>query len=205
MTDTTSGEVRRLEELWSGRHGDEYIDRNWNEYSARGPWWQRTLELTRPRRVLEVGCNVGGNLRWIAQHAPETQIYGIDINRKAINSVPQFVPDGNFMVEHAYDLPFKDGWFDLAFTIGVLIHQPDESLEQVMGEIVRVSRRYVLAGEVYAPERHSIPYRGVPESLMGRDYGAIYQRVAPELRLVESGEMTKDEGFDNLRYWLFEK
>jgi hypothetical protein len=119
--------------------------------------------------------------------------------------VKDIVPDGNFMLEHASELPFRDGWFDFAFTMGVLIHQPDDSLETVMGEIVRVSRKYVMCGEVYAPERNSIPYRGIPESFIGRDYGSIYQKIAPELTLVDTGEMGKDQDFDTLRYWLFEK
>lgn len=206
MSETgTNDEVRRLEELWAGDHGDEYIDRNWDEYSKRGPWWQAMIAKTHPTRVLEVGCNVGGNLRYIAAEAPDAQIYGIDINRKALNLVPQFVPNGNFMLEHANDLPFRDGWFDFVYTMGVLIHQPDESIKTVMSEIVRVSSKYVMAGEVYAPERNSIPYRGIPESFIGRDYGSIYQEIAPKLTLVDTGEMGKDQDFDTLRYWLFEK
>ena len=200
-----SDEVRRLEELWAGEHGDEYVDRNFDAYSKRGPWWHKMIAQTTPTRVLEVGCNVGGNLRYIAKEAPDAQIYGIDINRKALGIVKDIVPDGNFMLEHASDLPFKDGWFDFAFTMGVLIHQPDESLETVMREIVRVSRKYVMCGEVYSAERNSIPYRGIPESFIGRDYGGIYQKIAPELTLVDSGEMGKDEDFDTLHYWLFEK
>ncbi len=198
-------EVRRLEELWAGDHGDAYVDRNFDAYSKRGPWWHAMIERTAPSRVLEVGCNVGGNLRYIAKEAPEAQIYGIDINRKALDLVREIVPNGNFMLEHARELPFRDGWFDLAFTMGVLIHQPDDSLETVMSEIVRVSSRWVLCAEVYSPERNSIPYRGIPESFIGRDYGGIYQKIAPGLKLVDSGDIGKDQDFDTLRYWLFEQ
>ena len=34
----------------------------------------------------------------------------------------------------ARDLPFRDDFFDLTFTCGVLIHQPKESLREVMAE-----------------------------------------------------------------------
>jgi hypothetical protein len=60
----------------------------------------------------------------------------------------------------AAELPFVDHCFDLVFTMGVLIHQPDESLGRVMSEVVRCSARLVLCAEYYAPEPTEVPYRG---------------------------------------------
>ncbi len=75
----------------------------------------------------------------------------------------------------------------LAFTTGVLIHQPESTLPLVMAELVRVSRRYVLCGEYFAPETVEVPYRGVSGALFKRDYGGLYRELFPELRLIDEG------------------
>ncbi len=198
-------EIERLERVWGGEFGDEYVDRNLDAYDAREPFWTRMTERLKPRRVLEVGCNAGGNLRFVAAGAPEAVVYGVDINRKALRTAAEFVPDANLSVESASALPFRDGWFDVVFTMGVLIHQPEESIRTVLAEIARCSSTYVLSGEVYAPETTPIPYRGLDAAFFKRDYGALFQEVAPELKLVDTGELTKDEGFDTITWWLFEK
>jgi pseudaminic acid biosynthesis-associated methylase len=198
-------EVDRLEGVWSGDFGDEYVDRNLETYDLREPFWTSMTTRLAPQRLLEVGCNAGGNLRFIEPAAPDARIYGIDINRKALGVAQQFLPDGNFSRESASDLPFRDGWFDLVFTMGVLIHQPEESIRTVLSEIARTSSRYVLSGEVFAPETTPIPYRGLDAAFFKRDYGKLFVEVAPELSLVDTGELGKDDGFDTLHWWLFEK
>jgi len=85
-------EITRLEQVWGGEFGDEYVDRNLGAYDAREPFWSRMTERLRPTRVLEVGCNAGGNLRFVAAGAPDASVYGIDINRKALRVAAEYVP-----------------------------------------------------------------------------------------------------------------
>lgn len=77
---------------------------------------------------------------------------GININLKAFNQLHKALPEVNAIWGPARELPFRDRWFDLVFTMGVLIHQPDSTLPLVMAEIVRCSRRCVLCGEYYAEQ-----------------------------------------------------
>jgi hypothetical protein len=93
----------------------------------------------------------------------------------------------------------------MVFTFGVLIHQAESSLPQVMTEIVRCARRYVLCGEYYAEDMTEVPYRGQSGALFKRDYGRIYLEMFPELSLLKQGFLGRDEGWDNITYWLFEK
>ena len=74
-----------------------------------------------------------------------------------------------------------------------------------MAEIVRCSRRYVLCGEYFAEETTEVPYRGQDGALFKRDYGALYQELFPELALVEQGFLGRDEGWDDVTWWLFER
>lgn len=196
-------EASRLEALWSGEFGDDYVDRNLGAYSQRAGFWQGLMERYRPTSVLEVGCNVGGNLEWLVPHVPAGRIYGVDINAKAIETIRHRVPSVNAVWSPGRELPFRDRLFDLVFTMGVLIHQPDVTLPLVMSEMVRCSNRFVLCGEYFAADAEEIPYRGVEGALFKRDYGGRFAEMFPELELVDTGFLSRDDGWDDVTWWLF--
>lgn len=201
----TPAETKRLEQLWGGDFGDAYIERNRAAGEYRASFWATTLAEFSVQHVLEVGCNLGGNLQHIAAQLPPECVYGIDINQKALAELHRLVPGVNALYSPARELPFRDRWFDLVFTMGVLIHQPESTLPLVMAEIVRCSRRYVLCGEYYAETTVEVPYRGCSGALFKRDYGHIYQELFPELRLRRQGLLSHAEGWDDVTYWIFEK
>jgi pseudaminic acid biosynthesis-associated methylase len=198
-------EAVRLEELWSGEFGDAYVKRNADAYDHRRAFWQDLLQRTGFTSALEVGCNVGGNLRWLVDELAEGATWGVDVNWSAIDSVRDDQPRVNAVWSPGRELPFRDRWFDLVFTMGVLIHQPDATLPVVMGEMVRCSQRFVLCGEYYAAESTEVPYHGVDGALFKRDYGRLFTEQFPNLSLVDEGFLSKDAGWDDVTWWLFER
>lgn len=199
-------ETQRLEALWSGEFGDAYVTRNAAAAEGRQPFWQMILSEFPVGNLLEIGCNIGGNLSWIAEKIPSRHIYGVDINERALDQLRQAVPGVNAVWAPARELPFRDRWFDLVFTCGVLIHQSPEVLPLVMAEIVRCSRRYILCGEYYAAELTEVSYRGQSGALWKRDFGGLYQQLFPELVLRKTGFLSREQGgWDDVTYWLFEK
>lgn len=195
----------RLEELWSGDFGDAYVDRNRAAGEKRGEFWDEILATVKPRRVLEVGCNVGGNLGPIARRMEPHAVYGVDVNRKALAELRHGLPGVNAVWSPARELPFRDRFFDLTFTVGVLIHQPEATLTRVMTEIVRCSGKFVLSCEYYAETTTVVPYRGESDALFKRDYAALYRELFPELRLADEGFLARDQGWDDVTWWLFER
>lgn len=204
-TGLPGAQAQRLEQLWSGRFGDDYVSRNRGSYGRRGAFWSELLAGLDCRRVLEVGCNVGGNLGWIAAHSPGAAIVGLDINPTALAQLRSDQSEVAAVLSQARDLPLRDHTFDFVFTMGVLIHQPDESLPAVMAEMVRCSRRWVLAAEYFAPGTVEVPYRGVEGALFKRDYGALFAQGFPELTLRRTGFLGQDDGWDDVTWWLFER
>lgn len=204
MTEKAS-EASRLEQLWSGEFGDAYVDRNRTVAAHRAPFWREVLAEFPARRVLEVGCNLGANLATIAEVIPPTDVFGIDVNQKALDLLRSSLPGVNAVSAPARELPFRDRWFDLVFTMGVLIHQPPEALPIVMSEIVRCSRRFVLCGEYFAPAPTDVPYRGQTGALFKRDFGGLYLSLFPELTLRKQGFLARAEGWDDVTFWVFEK
>jgi pseudaminic acid biosynthesis-associated methylase len=202
----TISEAARLEALWSGDFGNDYVERNIRAYHERGEFWTSLLTTMRPASALEVGSNVGGNLRWVTQVVPPEHVVGIDVNRKALQELEERLPGVRGIESSARELPFADRSFELVFTMGVLIHQPEESLPAVMDEMVRVSSRYVLCGEYFGEETSEIPYRGYRNALFRRDYGGLFAtRFRGRLQLAFSGFLGTEDGFDNVTWWLFER
>jgi len=196
-------EAQRLESLWGGDFGDEYVKRNFDDGTARLPFWREVLETISPASALEVGCNVGGNLRPLAQLLGAEHVAGVDINASALAALAEAEPGIRTELTPAKELPFGDGEFDLVFTTGVLIHQPQETLPEVIDEIVRVAGRYVLCGEYFAEETEEVPYRGHEGALFRGDFGALYAERG--LREIHRRFLPRDDVWDDLTVWIFEK
>ena len=162
------------EELWSGSFGDEYVERNAQLDDRRRGFWTGIVDEFAPASVLEVGCGQGGNLLPLSQILAARQVWGIDINEAALARARTNAPGVNVVYGSARGLPFRDATFDLVFTTGVLIHQPDDQLPLVMDEMVRSSARYVLIGGVSrrGSDRASVPWN---------DGGVVQAELRPTL------------------------
>jgi pseudaminic acid biosynthesis-associated methylase len=194
----------RLEELWAGEFGDAYIERNLDAARGRGEFWRTQVETLGVESALEVGCNIGGNLSWIAELIGPENVAGVDVNPRALELLKERIPGARVEVAAGRELPLPDDSFDLVFTMGVLIHQDPSEVGEVMAEIVRCARRYVICGEYYAEELTEVPYRGQEGALFKQDYGALYGRLFPKLELVDEGFLSPRDGrWDDLSYWVF--
>jgi SAM-dependent methyltransferase len=82
-------------------------------------------DLRKDARILEVGCNVGRNLAYLADHG-WTNVEGVEINEHAVALLRRTFPqlaDRPIHVGTAEDvLPTLGGPFDLVFTMAVIEH-----------------------------------------------------------------------------------
>lgn len=193
-------------DLWESSFGDSYTVRCDKDYSPRNKFWGDIICRTQVKRVLEVGCNTGQNLDIIAGYLPkpDNNAWGCDVNRMALSLCRTRHGDLNVVKCSGFDLPFKDNYFDLVFTAGVLIHQKPSEVEIMMQEIIRVSHHYVLALEYGNDIFDEIPYRGNDGSLFKGPYGEVYEKKYG-LRLINTGFLGKGDGFDDLTFWLLSK
>lgn len=196
-------EARRLERLWSGEFGDAYTERNAATGAVRETFWRDLLGRFPVTSALEVGCNVGANLRWIAANTGKA--YGIDINEGSLRRFAREDTSARVILGNARTLPLRSAAFEIVLTVGVLIHQPESTVRDVMREMLRCSRRFVLCAEYYADETVEVPYRGQQGALFKRDYGAIFKELAPDLVQREREFLSRADGWDDVTYWLFER
>jgi pseudaminic acid biosynthesis-associated methylase len=185
------------EDFWSGDFGRDYTDRNnltaegldelyLHQFGVSRTEMNQRFLGNQPRqlRILEVGCNVGMQLRHLLQMGFR-DLYGIELQWHALKIARERVPDANLLQGSGFDLPFRDGYFDLVYTSGVLIHIAPQNLPAFMGEIVRCSSRYVWGFEYFAEEVTDINYRGNAGFLWKANYAKLYQQHYPALKLVK--------------------
>lgn len=190
---------------WVGGFGDSYTERNVVDWQSRLSAFEVMLTDLHLDRILEVGCNRGHNLFLLARLYKGSEVIGIEPNTRAVTIAKESTPSISVIRGDAFSIPFKADYFDLAFTANVLIHISLEDLPKALGEIYRVSRRYILAIEYFDEKETMIHYRGHDDLLWKRNFLKIYGDLFPNLVLVKSGYWEKDCGFDRSHWWLFDK
>ena len=199
-------------ERWRGSFGDNYIDRNAATAEIveiqRGAF-ERTLSAAdpAPESILEIGCNIGINLRALTNVAP-AELFAVEPNANARDIVLRdAVLDDQHLFDAAGDnLPFEDGAIDLVFSCGVLIHIPEPALQKTVSEIHRVSRRYILCLEYFSRDPVEVPYHDQSDMLFKRDFGGLYLDLFPDLEIVDDGFFwRRSTGVDDLTWCLLKK
>ena len=194
---------------WSGKFGMEYTKRNIdvkNNYSIpRSELNNIFLDgVDRDMRILEVGCNIGNQLL-ILQGMGFNSLYGIDIQHEAIELSKSKSKNINIIYGSAFDIPFRDGFFDLVFTSGLLIHISPGDIGSVLSEIYRCTNRFVWGLEYYAPEYTEIRYHGVHDLLWKADFVDLYLNAFSDLHLVRKKELLYPDGSNRDHMFLLEK
>ena len=182
--------------LWQSTFGQHYTERNDVERPARIDVWRRILAGVQVERALEVGCNVGWNLRYL-RAAGVPSVWGVEPQEYAIARARQADPSLTIVPGTAFALPFRDRWFDLAFTSGVLIHISPTDLPRALDELYRVTDRYLAVIEYDHPAEVEISYRGHAGALWKRDHGAVIAARFPALRKRASGFLDASVGYDD--------
>ena len=84
-------------------------------------------------------------LRHRLSHAAHSRaIVGIDASERMLVIAQERVPEGEFLVADALELPFEDGSFDRLFTGHFYGHLEEEARVRFLGEARRVARELVI-------------------------------------------------------------
>ena len=155
---------------------------------------------------LELGSNIGLNLKALGILLPRLQMTGVEINAKAAEECAKLerVKAVNASILE-YD---SDELFDLTFTSGVLIHINPDMLPTVYDVLYRHSRKYILVAEYYNPTPMEVNYRGNAGKLFKRDFAGEIMDRYPTLKLLDYGfQYHRDNHFpqDDTTWFLMEK
>lgn len=179
---------------WVGLFGKEYTDRNAVSLNELDKLYIKNYGITRTAlnkeflnkidrsaRILEVGSNVGMQLLCLHRMGFKS-LYGIEPQSHAVQIAKKNTSDINIIKGDAFDIPFKDGYFDIVFTSGVLIHINPKDIKKALKEIYRCSRRYIWGFEYYADKYTEIIYRGRKNLLWKADFAKLYLDLFDDLK-----------------------
>lgn len=190
------GDQTQQMQVWSGEFGREYTDRNTLTLEELDALYHREFgetrramneeflgDLPRDLRILEVGANIGSQLL-LLQSMGFGHLYGIELQPYAVELSKQRTRGINLIQGSAFDIPFKDGFFDLVFTSGVLIHLSPKDIQSALDEIHRCTSRYIWGMEYFSERYEQVNYRGKEDLLWKADFGKLYRDRFSDLRTV---------------------
>lgn len=144
--------------------------------------------MNRDIKILEVGSNIGNQLL-LLQKMGFKNLYGIEINNYAIELSKSRTNNINIIQGNAFDIPFKNEYFNLVFTAGVLIHISPSDIEVIMKEIYRCTKKYIWGYEFYSDKYKEIIYRGKKNLHWKANYSKIYLDLFHDLKLVKEKKL----------------
>ncbi len=203
--------------IWSGTFGREYTDRNAMSVAELDVLYEREFGIGRkamnqvfldplPRdlRVFEVGSNIGNQLL-LLQAMGFTRLYGMELQHYAVQRSKQRTTDVSFIQGSAFDIPCRDGAFDLVFTSGVLIHLSPQDIVTALGEIHRSTTRYIWGMEYFSDTLEEVSYRGEQGLLWKSDFCKLYLEQFRDLRLVQQRRYPRQDGRNEDAMFLLER
>ena len=202
---------------WAGEEGNSYVERNPHSTAEMDEVYVGDCGVSRTEMnrdflgtidkgtsILEVGANVGTQLQFLHDQG-FSKMLGVDVNRHAVTEAKQLYPAIDVIEASGFDLPFKDGTFELVYTSGVLIHISPDDIRSIMEEMYRVSSRYIWGFEYYAPEYTEVTYRGKKDLLWKTDFANLFLSQFPGLRLVKEKKYPMTDGVNINQMYLLEK
>ncbi len=186
----------------------DYNSKLWNDYtndnepSEENPSqliYHTALALG-ARSVLEAGCNVGNNLKYF----PGTfDVQGFDMNEYAINKCKKKYPEFQFKIGSINHIPFQDSSFDLVFTRTVLIHVPDYEIKEVLNELLRVTKRWIINMEFFSEKEEMINWKRGKNLLWYRNMKKRWNDF--KVRILSDVELPIELDPNKIRFTLVEK
>ncbi len=189
------------EKEWERKFGKDYTLRNLLETKDVNKLYRGYFGITRTNlnkeflgnldpaiKILEVGANIGIQLAFL-QKMGFRELYGIEINRKAVELSKSITKNIDIIKGSALDIPFKDNFFDLVFTSAVLIHFSPKDIKKAIKEIYRCTKKYIWGFEFHADKYTEIAYRDKKNILWKANFPMLYLDTFKDLKLVKEKKL----------------
>lgn len=178
-----------IETLWelyfTGRKNAPYFIKRWIRHSA---FFKALLKgRPRPMKFLEVG--IGAATFSMAIASLSRKVWAIDKNpgvvKDAKRRCKRLGADVDIRLGDAFDIPFPDDSFDIAFSQGVLEHFTDEEIHKLVQEQLRVAKQVLF----------SVPSEWHPNKLIGNER---FMSVKEWLKILDGFNVTEHKLYSHV-------
>lgn len=198
------------ESFWAGQFGDDYIQRNKGAQLLASNLNFFNICLKSAGKIdscLELGANIGMNLKAFQLLYPTIELSGVEINPTALKELQKLIGPDQAILSSIFDYK-SNKKFDLTLSKGVLIHIHPDKLPLVYQKLYDHSKKFVLIAEYYNPSPVKIDYRGEQDRLFKRDFAGEFLDQFPDTDLIDYGfSYRKDPVFpqDDISWFLIKK
>ena len=182
---------------WIGDFGKKCTDRNALTLDEMNEMYRKKFgmsredlnnlfidEMNRNIKILEIGSNIGNQLL-LLQKMGFKNLYGIEINSYAVELSKSRTKNINIIQGSAFDIPFKDKYFDLVFTSGLLVHIAPHDINLVLHEIYRCTKKYIWGFEYYDEKYTEVIYRSKKNLLYKTNFPQLYIDLFKNMQLIK--------------------
>ncbi len=178
------------------RFWNQYANENESRYNEEFAKFVRDLAVSlRCTSVLEIGCGTGIDLRLFRD---TFQIHGIDLNDHALDIAQKKLSSANFKKGSITELPFEDASIDFVFTHGLMNYLDDETVQKGVGEMFRVSKKWIMNCEKFEETERQIDEKQKSRNMKNKwlDF---------KVKFVSNVDMHEDIEPDKPRFTLLKK
>jgi SAM-dependent methyltransferase len=150
-----------------------------------------------PVNILDFGCGIGRNLKYLRKYFPDSNISGCDISQKSIEIAIKNNPNTDFFIINDEKIKEHKNKFDLIFTSCVFHHiKPD-----IRKDSMSIIDTMLKDKGIFFIFEHN-PYNPVTRKIV-KD--CIWDADAILLKTKETVSLTEDKGFKlkEIKYTLF--
>ncbi len=195
-----SNELTRQLQTWTSEFGEKYTNRNpmtiedmdkeLGEYCGCGKKSDLFFEFLPPKliasgKVLEVGSNIGMQLKILQKVNLGLELFGLEPMNYAVEKGRELFPDITFVQGTSFEIPFEDDYFDIVMTNTVLIHIHPNDLPKALSEIHRVCKGYIHFHEYFSATATEVKYHGNTDLLWKTNFTKLYLEQYPDLHCVK--------------------
>jgi ubiquinone/menaquinone biosynthesis C-methylase UbiE len=152
------------------------------------------------KNILEAGCNRGNNL---SAFPSNFDVHGFDLNEHAIEISKKKYPNFKFKIGSVTQIPYENNSFDLVFSRTVLIHIHEKMMDQVMNEMLRVTKKYIFNIEFFGENEEMIQWKRGDDLLWKRNMVKRWKKFP--VRVISDVNIPKELDPNNVRFTLIEK
>lgn len=141
--------------------------------------------IDKRNKILELGCSIGLKLSLLHKMG-FSNLYSVEINRKAFEIAQKNNPDITFYNSSIEDFDQNNETYDLVFTSGVLIHINPKILNSIVDKIINLTKKYIFGFEYYADKLEEVEYRGHSDVLWKQNYPLLFTKRSASIKAVKS-------------------